>query len=67
MVQVSREIMLNFVTDPVGAPDEGGPQRVVTPLQVFTQVVTNEFDHKGRTLSMCRQLGYIPSDTDICL
>lgn len=37
----------------------------LTPLQLFTQVITHEFHHKGQILSMSRQLGYKPIDTDI--
>jgi len=37
----------------------------LTPLQLFTHVITHEFHHKGQLLSMSRQLGYIPIDTDI--
>jgi uncharacterized damage-inducible protein DinB len=37
----------------------------VTPLQLFTHVLTHEFHHKGQILTMCRLLGYIPPDTDV--
>jgi uncharacterized damage-inducible protein DinB len=37
----------------------------LTPLQLFTHVVTHEFHHKGQVLSMSRQLGYTPVDTDV--
>ncbi len=37
----------------------------LTPLQLFTHVITHEFHHKGQILNMSRQLGYIPADTDI--
>ncbi len=37
----------------------------ITPLQLFTHVVTHEYHHKGQILSMSRQLGYTPIDTDI--
>lgn len=36
-----------------------------TPLEVFTHVITHEFHHKGQILSISRQLGYTPVDTDI--
>jgi uncharacterized damage-inducible protein DinB len=36
-----------------------------TPLKLFTHVITHEFHHKGQILSMSRQLGYVPVDTDI--
>lgn len=37
----------------------------LTPLALFTHVVTHEFHHKGQLLSMSRQLGYTPVDTDV--
>jgi uncharacterized damage-inducible protein DinB len=40
-------------------------QITVTPLQLFTHVITHEFHHKGQILSLSRHLGYIPVDTDI--
>jgi uncharacterized damage-inducible protein DinB len=36
-----------------------------TPLTLFTHVLTHEFHHKGQIVSMSRQLGYIPVDTDM--
>lgn len=36
-----------------------------TALEVFTHVITHEFHHKGQILSISRQLGYTPVDTDI--
>jgi uncharacterized damage-inducible protein DinB len=36
-----------------------------TPLEVFTHVITHEFHHKGQILSISRQLGYVPVDTDV--
>ncbi|HEX8426744.1 DinB family protein [Hymenobacter sp.] len=38
---------------------------LLTPLALFTHVVTHEFHHKGQLLSMSRQLGYTPVDTDV--
>lgn len=37
---------------------------MLTPLQLFTHVITHEFHHKGQILTMSRLLGYIPADTD---
>ncbi|WP_167855481.1 DinB family protein [Hymenobacter fodinae] len=37
----------------------------LTPLALFTHVLTHEFHHKGQVLSMSRQLGYVPVDTDV--
>jgi len=36
----------------------------LSPLQLFTHVITHEFHHKGQMLTMSRMLGYIPADTD---
>ncbi|OUJ71965.1 DinB family protein [Hymenobacter crusticola] len=36
-----------------------------TPLELLLHVITHEFHHKGQVLSMSRQLGYQPADTDI--
>ncbi|MDQ3845350.1 MAG: damage-inducible protein DinB [Bacteroidota bacterium] len=38
---------------------------LASPLKVFTHVITHEFHHKGQILSLSRQLGYVPVDTDI--
>jgi uncharacterized damage-inducible protein DinB len=35
-----------------------------TPLALFTHVLTHEVHHKGQVISMSRNLGYIPPDTD---
>lgn len=37
----------------------------VTPLKLFTHVISHEFHHKGQVLSLSRHLGYIPADTDV--
>ncbi len=37
----------------------------LTPLQLFTHVITHEFHHKGQMLTMSRLLGYTPIDTDV--
>ena len=36
-----------------------------TVFKVFTHVLTHEFHHKGQVLSLSRQMGYFPVDTDI--
>jgi uncharacterized damage-inducible protein DinB len=36
-----------------------------SPLEVFTHVMTHEYHHKGQLLSLSRQLGYTPIDTDV--
>jgi len=37
----------------------------MTPLKLFTHVITHEFHHKGQILSLSRHLGYVPVDTDV--
>ena len=44
-------------------PDGSGLTR--SPFELFTHVITHEFHHKGQVVSMSRQLGYIPVDTDV--
>ncbi len=34
-------------------------------LELFTHATTHEFHHKGQILTLSRQLGYTPADTDI--
>jgi uncharacterized damage-inducible protein DinB len=36
-----------------------------TPLTLFSHVITHESHHKGQIVSMSRQLGYTPPDTDL--
>ena len=37
----------------------------LSAFKLFTHVITHEFHHKGQILSLSRQLGYVPVDTDI--
>ncbi|QQK78224.1 hypothetical protein HUG15_07355 [Salicibibacter cibarius] len=37
----------------------------LTTLWLYTHVITHEFHHKGQIVSMSRNLGYIPEDTDL--
>jgi uncharacterized damage-inducible protein DinB len=50
------------ITSPI--PGEG-KTITTTPLTLFTHALTHEFHHKGQILSMSRQLGYTPVDTDM--
>lgn len=50
---------------PIDGTTQSGKAVVLTPLQLFTHVITHEFHHKGQMLSMSRQLGYTPVDTDM--
>ena len=37
----------------------------LTPMHLYTHVITHEFHHKGQILTMSRLLGYTPIDTDV--
>lgn len=38
---------------------------ILTPLKLFSHVITHEFHHKGQIMSLCRHLNYTPNDADI--
>ena len=40
-------------------------RNTAAPFKLFSHVITHEFHHKGQILSLSRQLGYLPVDTDI--
>jgi uncharacterized damage-inducible protein DinB len=42
-----------------------GLRNSASPFKIFSHVITHEFHHKGQILSLSRQLGYVPVDTDI--
>ena len=42
-----------------------GGTNSASALKLFSHVISHEFHHKGQILSISRQLGYIPVDTDI--
>jgi len=48
---------------PLTRPNGSGLTR--SPFELFTHVITHEFHHKGQVVSMSRQLGYTPVDTDV--
>lgn len=50
---------------PLVLPKRKGLELSLSPLMLFTHVVTHEFHHKGQIVNMSRQLGYTPVDTDI--
>lgn len=57
------EFMENF-DDETGIQIDG-IQEPVEALKLFSHVITHEYHHKGQILSLSRQLGYTPVDTDI--
>ena len=50
-------------TRPLLRPD--GRPLTRSPFELFTHVTTHEFHHKGQVVSMSRQMGYTPVDTDV--
>jgi len=50
---------------PLTLPREGETPLTLTPLELFTHVITHEYHHKGQLANMSRQLGYTPVDTDV--
>jgi len=61
------EFIRRFVETPDAVLSATPDNKVTTTtaLEVFTHVITHEFHHKGQMLSISRQLGYTPVDTDI--
>lgn len=45
--------------------ESGGKPGSASLLKLFTHVITHEFHHKGQILSISRQMGYTPVDTDV--
>jgi len=50
---------------PVTNTANNGRSLTVTPLELFTHMITHEFHHKGQIMTMCRLLGHVPPDTDV--
>ncbi|MBA2745860.1 MAG: damage-inducible protein DinB [Flavisolibacter sp.] len=42
-----------------------GTKGTAEPFKLFSHVITHEFHHKGQILSLSRNFGYTPIDTDI--
>jgi len=66
--QVMAEFLQHFSgsldeTRPLLRPD--GRPLTRSPFELFTHVTTHEFHHKGQVVSMSRQMGYTPVDTDV--
>lgn len=73
LYQHTDEMVLNFLdhfeyrlhTSITRALPQQREALALAPYILFTHVITHEFHHKGQILSMSRQLGYIPIDTDV--
>lgn len=50
---------------PVNTAEQLQRKLFLSPLDLFTHVITHEFHHKGQIMTMGRMLGYTPPDTDI--
>jgi uncharacterized damage-inducible protein DinB len=37
----------------------------ITPGKLLMHTITHEFHHKGQIVAMIRQMGYVPSNTDV--
>jgi len=55
----------DFEQPVTGMVKHRGFSTALSPLQLFTHVITHEFHHKGQILTMSRLLGYTPVDTDV--
>ena len=65
---VVNNFLLQYKDDinvPLNLPRDGETSLTLTPLELFTHVITHEYHHKGQLVNMSRQLGYIPVDTDV--
>ena len=53
------------LNEPMTITRPNGSGLTRSPFDLFTHVITHEFHHKGQVVSMSRQLGYTPVDTDV--
>lgn len=64
VVQQFLEKFSEAITAPLSIQRSNGVA-FISPLELFTHVITHEFHHKGQIMSLSRELGYIPVDADI--
>lgn len=64
MVEFLEKYSNNFEEPFTATIKHHGFAMTLSPLQLFTHVITHEFHHKGQILTMSRLLGYTPVDTD---
>lgn len=55
----------NFLEPITAIVKHRGIMNTLTPMHLYTHVITHEFHHKGQILTMSRLLGYTPVDTDV--
>jgi len=66
--QLMEEFLQHFsgsLDEPMPLFRPNGSALTRSPFELFTHVITHEFHHKGQVVSMSRQLGYTPVDTDV--
>ncbi|WP_316830837.1 DinB family protein [Pedobacter aquatilis] len=61
------EFLSKFSADYISALSISRNEKIIglSPLKLFTHVITQEFHHKGQIMTLSRHLGYIPVDADI--
>ena len=66
--QVTSEFLIKFKHCPdlsiSGALTDKKHAITSTPFKIFTHVITHGFHHKGQIMSLSKQMGYQPPDTD---
>lgn len=65
MVEFVEKYRNNFLEPLTALIKHRGVSMTLTPMHLYTHVITHEFHHKGQILTMSRLLGYTPVDTDI--
>lgn len=65
MAEFVEKYQNNFLEPITALIKHRGFSMTLTPMHLFTHVITHEFHHKGQILTMSRLLGYTPVDTDI--
>ena len=65
MVLFVEKYQNNFLEPITGLIKHRGVSMTLTPMHLYTHVITHEFHHKGQILTMSRLLSYTPVDTDI--
>ena len=65
MVLFVEKYQNNFLEPITGLIKHHGVSMTLTPMHLYTHVITHEFHHKGQILTMSRLLSYTPVDTDI--
>ena len=65
MVEFVEKYQNNFLEPLTALIKHRGITMTLTPMHLYTHVITHEFHHKGQILTMSRLLGYTPIDTDV--